>query len=79
MESPEPCVPKRPALDYILGTSELSDLCARLGFSPPIWHWTQILSARIASSIDEAGLEREYSRLRGEPDTGDGSALVWLS
>jgi hypothetical protein len=76
MESPEPCIPKRPALDYVLGASELSGLCARLGFSPPIWHWTEMFNARIESSIDEASLEGEWSRRRGEADTGDGIALV---
>jgi len=76
MESPEPCIPKPPALDYVLGARELSDLCARLGFSPPIWHWTEMFNARIESSIDEASLEGEWSRRRGEADTGDGIALV---
>jgi len=32
--------------------------------------------ARIESSIDEASLEGEWSRRRGEADTGDGIALV---
>jgi hypothetical protein len=32
--------------------------------------------ARIESSIDGASLEGEWSRRRGEPDTGDGIALV---
>lgn len=76
MESPEPCIPKQPALDYVLGSSELSGLCARLGFSAPIWHWTEMFRARIESSIDEASLEGEWSRRRGEADTGDGIALV---
>jgi hypothetical protein len=32
--------------------------------------------ARIESSVDEASLEGEWSRRRGEADTGDGNALV---
>jgi len=76
MEIPESCGSKRPYLDHVLSAPELSALCARLGFSPPIWYWTESFTSRIESCIDEASLEGEWSRRRGEADSSDGIALL---
>jgi len=53
-----------PFMDSLLGAQELEDLCAHLGFHPPIWHQTERFVSRIESSVDEATIERDHVSVR---------------
>jgi hypothetical protein len=65
-----------PLLDWLLRKRDLWEVCGKLGFSPPIWHQTEMFIKKIKSSVDESTPERERSWIRGEQDRGDGIAVI---